>query len=198
MYLTEKQLSVLEFIREFRQRRGISPTLEEMAGHFGVAKMTVYEHVKALEEKGAVRRTKHRARSIELTDEVPMRPRLKLPLVGLVAAGAPVEAIENVEQVDLLEMLQSDGDCYMLRVKGDSMIGDGIFEGDYVIVERRNDAISGQTVVALLENGDATLKRLYKERDGYRLQPANPRMEPVFVKQLEVQGIVVGILRDCR
>ncbi len=198
MYLTEKQLSVLEFVREFRRARRISPTLDEMARHFGVAKMTIYEHVKALEEKGAVTRTKHRARSIELTEDVAHQPGLRLPLVGLVAAGAPVEAIEEVEEVELFEMLNTRGECYLLRVKGDSMIGDGIFEGDYVIVERRDDAMSGQTVVALLPNGDATLKRMHKERDRYRLQPSNPRMEPIFVQSLEVQGVVVGIIRDCR
>lgn len=198
MYLTEKQLAVLEFIREFRARRKISPTLEEMAAHFGVAKMTVYEHVKALEEKGAVTRTPHRARSIELAEEVAAEPSLELPLVGLVAAGAPVEAIEDVERIDLIDMLRTRGECFLLKVKGDSMIGDGIFEGDYVIVEKRNDANSGQTVVALLPNGDATLKRLYKEREGFRLQPANPTMEPILVDSLEIQGVVVGILRDCR
>lgn len=196
MYLTEKQLHVLEFIREYRHHRQISPTLDEMATHFGVSKMTIHEHVRALEEKGAITRVKHRARSIELVEDAgPSRPSFRLPLRGLVAAGSPVEAIEEQEQVDVVELLERRNELYMLQVKGDSMIEDGILEGDFVIIEKRDDAKSGQTIVAKLENGDATLKRLYKERDGYRLQPANRTMEPIYVDELQIDGVVVGILR---
>jgi repressor LexA len=195
MTLTEKQQLIYEFIRDFRQQRAISPTLDEMAQYFNVSKMTIHEHVKALEQKGVIRRTPHRARAIELVEDQRADEGFELPLCGLVAAGAPVEAIEEVERIDVVGLLRRRGDLYMLRVKGDSMIEDGILEGDYVIVERRADALSGQTVVARLDNGDATLKRLYKERDGFRLQPANRTMGPIFVRELQIDGVVVGILR---
>lgn len=200
MYLTEKQLQVLEYVRESRERRGISPTLEEMATHFGVSKMTIHEHVKALEQKGAVSRAKHRARSIEIKeDPAPATPRgLRLPLKGLIAAGSPVEAIEHGEEVDVSALMSARGEVYMLRVKGDSMIEDGILEGDFVIVEKKSEAMSGQTVVATLPDGDATLKRLYKEKRGYRLQPANAAMAPILVDDLAIDGVVIGILRSLR
>lgn len=197
MHLTKRQFDVLEFIRQFRARRGFSPTLEELGQHFGVSKVTIHEHICALERKGAVRRARGEARAVEPAEEPAFaagafRP---LPLLGHIAAGQPIEAVEDREMVDLTAMLSSSKDCYVLRVKGDSMIDEQIRDGDFVIVEQRDSAHDGETVVALLDSGEATLKKLYREKGRVRLQPANPNMEPIYVDHVQVQGAVIGVLR---
>lgn len=195
--LTPKQLRVLTFIRDFTNARGYAPTMQELADEFGVSKVTVFEHVDALRRKGYLKHTRHKARSLRLKGdyEFPDERPTRLPLVGTIAAGQPIEAIEEPETLDLEEMFVSPHGNFVLRVRGDSMIEDNICDGDYVIVEKRETARDGETVVALLENGEATLKRFYRERGRVRLQPANPAYEPIYTRDVQIQGVVVGILR---
>lgn len=195
--LTPRQLEILTFIRDQRREHGYSPTMQEVADHLGVCKVTVFEHVGALEEKGLVTRAKHKARSLEITDHAQFpdsRPTL-LPIAGRIAAGRPIEAVENVESIDLETIFAAKKDVFVLRVEGDSMIDEHIQDGDYVVCERREQARDGEIVVALLENEEATLKTLYREKGGIRLQPANPKYKPIRVKNVTIQGVVVGVLR---
>jgi repressor LexA len=206
MTLTRRQREVLNQIEAFIRIRRFSPSYEELAEALDVNSLaTVYKHVVALEEKGLLRRGFNRSRSIELIDLAAKRRRARralmakhvLPLVGRIAAGRPVEAIENKQTISLTDLTGSR-DVFVLEVRGDSMIDDHIVEGDYVIVEKTERAENGQIVVALVDNEDATLKRLYKEKDGVvRLQPANTRMKPLRIpaQRVQVQGRVVGVLR---
>jgi repressor LexA len=195
--LTPKQLRVLTYIRDFSHAKGYSPTMQELADEFGVSKVTVFEHIAALQKKGYLRRSRHKARSLQLSDDIrfPDERATRLPLAGTIAAGSPIEAIEQSEALDLEEMFVSPHGNFALRVRGDSMIEDHIRDGDYVIVEQRATARDGETVVALLDNGEATLKRLYRDPGGVRLQPANPAYKPLVTKNVRVQGVVIGILR---
>ncbi len=208
MHLTPRQLDIVRFIHQYRARWGFSPTLQEIGDHLGVSAVTVFEHARALERKRAVRRTPNQARSLEVIDREllqtygpgsPTRAaqNLTLPLIGQIAAGQPLEALEDVENVNLSEMLALDRAAYMLRVRGDSMIDDHISDGDYVLVEQRESARDGETVVALLPDGELTLKRFYREPNRIRLQPANPEMKPIYAHEVQVQGVVVGIIRKC-
>jgi len=195
--LTPKQLRILKLIRDYQRKHGYSPTMQELADVLGVTKVTVFEHVSGLERKGLLRRSKHRARSLELTPRVefPDESDGVLPLVGHIAAGAPIEAIENPELVDLDNMFSSPSGVFALRVRGDSMIDEQIRDGDLVVAERRETAREGETVVALLDDGEATLKKFYREGDQIRLQPANPAYSPIYVNQLRIQGVVIGVIR---
>jgi repressor LexA len=200
MFLTEKQLAVLNFIRDFIHDKGISPTLEEMSQYFGVSKITVYEHVKALEEKGAVRKSPNKKRSIEIIALDAAPPPLALPIRGRVAAGAFIEAVPS-EETFTLESLSSDmAGCYLLRVQGDSMIDDHICDGDLVLVQETRTARDRDIVVAAVDDEltgakKDTIKRFFRERDHIRLQPANASMEPIRVHDVEIQGKVIGVIR---
>ncbi len=217
MYYTDRQVAILEFVQRYRRLRSVAPTLEEIAQNFGVSKVTIYDHVRQLERKNAIRREKHRARSLEIIDPdyLDRSPdtsavdssdsaggaKVPLSVLGSIAAGQPIEAIENPEIVDLADLLPMGRDHYALRVRGVSMIDDGIHDGDLVIIERRTVADDGEMVVAILEDEGATLKRLYREakpdgRTHFRLQPANAAMEPIFVDRVEVRGVVVGVVRQ--
>jgi len=192
-------MDILKLVRDYRARHGYSPTMQEIGDHFGLSKVTVFEHVGALEKKGLLRReARHRARSLQISDSVVFpeedRP-TRIPLVGRIAAGVPLEAIQNEEALDLEEMFSTPRETFCLRVVGDSMIDDRICDGDYVVCERRDNARDGETVVALLSGEEATLKRFYREKDRIRLQPANPEFEPIFVKDVQIQGVVVGVIR---
>jgi repressor LexA len=195
--LTPKQLQVLTLIRDYSNARGYAPTLQELADELGISKVTVFEHVGVLQAKGYLKHARHKARSLRLNENIdfPDQRATCLPLAGTIAAGAPIEAIEDREVLDLEEMLVSPHGNFVLRVRGDSMIEDHISDGDYVIVERRNTARDGETVVALLDNGEATLKRFYREPGGIRLQPANPAYKPIITKDVQIQGVVRGVLR---
>lgn len=197
MNLTPRQLEVLQHVVRFRNKNGYSPTLAELAEQLGISKVTVFEHIVALEKKGALRRDKHKARSLELNPgvTVPGEVNLRLPLVGTIAAGVPIEAIENTETLDLHEMFSSSLQTFVLQVRGDSMIDEHINDGDYVIVEKRDWATNGETVVALTDEGEATLKKFYRERNRIRLQPANSNYEPIYVDNVQIQGVVIGVLR---
>jgi repressor LexA len=202
MNLTPRQLDVISAIRNYRYLNGYSPTMQELADQLGTSKVTIFEHVGALERKRVLRRDKHKARSLEITSEelLPDENRAtKLPLLGTIAAGSPIEAVENREELDLESMFGSKNGVYVLRVRGDSMIEDHLCDGDYVVIERRENARNGEQVVALLDSGEATLKRFYKETAGrVRLQPANKTMEPRIVEgsRVKVQGVVIGVLRS--
>lgn len=214
MFYTDRQLAIMEFLQEYRRERLLAPTMDEIATNFQVGKVTIHEHLRHLESKGAIQRTPHLARSIEILDpqflddpepdfsEAAGQDRLSVSVLGRIAAGEPIEAVEAPEQVDLAELLPMGKDHYALRVRGTSMIDDGIHDGDLVIVERRENADDGELVVAIVdgeEMEEATLKKLFREkRDGqdvYRLQPANEALEPLIVDELEIRGVVVGVVR---
>ena len=195
--LTPRQIEILTMVRDGRRRDGYSPTLQEIADELGISKITVFEHVEALLRKGLLTRRSNRARSLELTSAASLpdeRPTL-LPLVGRIAAGMPIEAIESDETVDLEEMFTSRYPVGVLTVTGDSMIDEHIREGDLVVYEKRSNPRNGATVVALLGGEEATLKKFYKEKNRIRLQPANPKYEPIYVTDVDIQGVVIGVIR---
>jgi len=197
--VTPRQMSVLRFIRDYRNRHGYSPTMQEIADTLQVSKVTVFEHVGALEAKGLLLRgARHKARSLQLSSDAifPEDERAtRIPLAGQIAAGHPLEAVEDNESLDLEAMFERPKETFCLRVSGESMIDEQIRDGDYVICERREQARNGETVVALLDSGEATLKKYYKEPGRIRLQPANPAFSPIYVRDVRIQGIVVGVVR---
>jgi len=194
--LTRRQRQILDFYREYTSTNRISPTLEEVAQHFGLNKVTIFGHVSELERKGALERAaKGISRGLRVPEEEESRGET-LPIKGTIAAGAPIAAIEEDERLDLSDLIPPSADVYVLKVRGNSMIEDAICDGDMVLVERRNTARNGETVVAVLPSEDATLKRFYREPDGrYRLQPANSSMQPIYTNEVEIRGVVIGVVR---
>jgi repressor LexA len=200
-YLTERQKSVFEYIRQRLAGTGVAPTLQEIADTFGFkSTASAQKHIALLEKKGFLRREKHQKRGLVLTESsLPGGGPVSrtLPLLGVVAAGSPIESLSDDEQVSVPPDLLRSGDHYVLRVRGESMIDDGIHDGDLVVVQQKNVAVDGDTVVALVDS-EVTLKRLFRESGGrVRLQPANPAMEPMVLPgdHVQVQGVVVGLLR---
>ncbi|MDA8019623.1 MAG: transcriptional repressor LexA [Thermoanaerobaculia bacterium] len=200
-YLTERQKAILEFIADYQARNGISPTHREIREEFGYSSFgTVYKHLKLLQEKGYLRRDWNQKRGLELLRAVPgvATPTQEVPFMGQIAAGQPIEALPGEEKLAVPEHLFEGQapDHYVLRVTGESMIEEGIYDGDLVVVLRREMARTGEMVVALIE-GDATLKRFYPEGETIRLQPANPLMDAIRVpaNSVKVQGVVVGLMR---
>jgi repressor LexA len=202
MALTRRQRQVYDFIAGFVQAHGYSPSFEEIGEGLGLSSLaTVHKHISNLEAKGLLKRGFNRSRSI---DVLPPRGRMKqalalsqsLPLVGRIAAGRPLEAIENPESISLTDFTQAK-DVFVLEVRGDSMQEEHIVNGDYVLVERAATAHNGEIVVALVAGADATLKRFYKEGARVRLQPANNAMQPILVpaRDVQIQGRVIGVLR---
>lgn len=198
--LTRRQRDILSFFESYSNEHDISPTLEEIAQHFGLNKVTVFGHVAELERKGVLRRAaKGVSRGLQLvdTDEEAGSAVPPLRILGTIAAGAPIETLESPEVLPFEELAPPGKDVYVLRVRGDSMIEDSIRDGDLVVVERRTDARNGQTVVAVLPDEEATLKRFYREADGrFRLQPANETMQPIVVDEIEIRGVVIGVIRQ--
>ncbi len=197
-FLTERQKSILEFIQDFRRRRGVAPTHREICEHFGFSSYgTAYKHLKLLVEKGYLKRDRHQRRGLELTGGEAAAGE-ELPFMGRIAAGRPIEAVPGSDRLVIPRQLfgERSQDHYVLRVAGDSMIGEGIHDGDWVVVERRERAEVGEMVVALIGD-DATLKRFYPEGEQVRLQPSNPAMAPLRfpAAEVRVQGIVVGLMR---
>ena len=196
MYFTEKQLRIMEFIQQFREERGISPTLDEIASNFGVTKITVYEHVNQLERKGALKREKFRARSIELLAPVEERKaRYSMPLMGNFREGLPIEATEEREDLNISEMLPYGRNFFALRVRGNELATDHLTDGDLIIAEKREMVDDGDVVVAVLNGGKACLKKLYREEGQIRLQSPNGSPESEMVSHADIRGVVVGILR---
>ena len=197
MYLTKRQREIYEFIRNHIQKKGYAPSIHEIGKRFRLSSSaTVHKHLTHLDAKGMIFRSHYQSRAIKLMEKREDLPVREYPLLGCVAAGYPIEAVEQKEMIALLP--ENHGkDIFMLRVKGDSMIEDHIQDGDYVIVERRNEAKNGETVVAFLDNENVTLKRFYRDKNGIRLQPANTDLKPIFIDKgdLKIQGVVIGVLR---
>ncbi|GAM09389.1 LexA repressor 1 [Geobacter sp. OR-1] len=196
--LTPRQQQVLDFIASRIDDKGLPPTLREIAGHIGTSgNITVLHYLKTLEKKGYLRRESGSSRGIILMRE-PRPEMIALPIVGIVRAGMPTLAIEDIEGYYPLERLQLRGGTFFLRVRGDSMINDAIIEGDLVLVRPQQTAENGDIVVAMID-GEATLKRFYRERDHIRLQPRNPNMEAIIVpagEELAIIGKAVKVIRD--
>ncbi|MFQ5349698.1 MAG: transcriptional repressor LexA [Thermoanaerobaculia bacterium] len=200
-FLTLRQRQILDFIRDFQRREGISPTHREIRDRFGYSSYgTVHKHLKLLEQKGYLKRHWNQKRGVELTPSAGGRSSSarRVPYFGRIAAGRPIEAIAGDEQVTVPEQLLASGSGrhYVLKVEGDSMVDEGVHDGDFVVVQEQSQARPGQMVVALLSD-EVTLKRYFPEGETVRLQPANPRMEPIHVpaRDLRLQGIVVGLMR---
>jgi repressor LexA len=204
MAITRRQRQVYDFISDFVQKHGYSPSFEEIGEGLGLSSLaTVHKHISNLEKKGLLTRDYNRSRSIDL---LPPKGRLKqamsvnstmvLPLLGRIAAGQPIEAVENPETISLADFVRSK-EVFVLEVRGDSMQDEHIMSGDYVLVEKAKTANNGDIVVALIQGSDATLKRFHREGDIVRLQPSNATMQPIIVPaaSVEVQGRVIGVLR---
>jgi len=201
MALTRRQREVYDFLDQFIEEHGYSPSFEEIGSALGLSSLaTVHKHLNNLQEKGMLNRNYNRSRSIDL---VKVRTRTKkpaidlsLPLVGVIAAGRPLEAVENPESISLGDFTRAK-DVYVLKVKGESMQDEHIVDGDFVLVEKTSTARNGEIVVALVSKSEATLKRIYQEGETIRLQPSNAAMKPIIVPavDVEVQGRVIGVLR---
>lgn len=194
---TPRQLEILTLVRDTRRSLGYSPTLQEIADEIGVSKITVFEHVEALIKKRMLTRRSNKARSLELTSSVrlPDDRSTLIPMVGRIAAGLPIEAIETDDVVDLEDVFASRYPVGILEVTGDSMIDDHISDGDWVVFEKRSNPRNGDTVVALIDGEEATLKRFYKEKNRIRLQPANEKFKPIYVRNVDIQGVVTAVIR---
>ncbi len=201
MILTKRQKEMMDYLDGYIAEHGYAPTLEEIGEHFDLSSLaTVHKHLTNLEDKGLIKRKWNHSRAVELVPQKKKAAAVELPLLGRVAAGLPIEAIETPGSIVVPEELVRRENSFALQVKGDSMVEDGILDGDYVIVEERPNAENGDTVVALV-NGEATVKRFFRERGGrIRLQPANQRMEPMIIKdkELTIRGRVVAVLRKYR
>lgn len=200
MALTRRQKQILDHVSGYIGEHGYAPSFEEIAEHFGFASLaTVHEHISNLERKGYIRKAYNQSRSIEVVPASGSPAGVELPLLGEVAAGQPIEAIENRESILVPpDLLRKGGDNYVLRVVGDSMIDEQIRDGDYIIVNSRPTAQDGEMVVALVDGESATVKKLYREPGGQvRLQPANERLQPMYfpANRVRIQGIVVGVIR---
>ncbi|MBI4567748.1 MAG: repressor LexA [Planctomycetes bacterium] len=197
MNLTKKQRDVLDFLIDYKRANRIAPTLAEIAANFGITKETAHSHLRQLERKAAVRRNKHEARGITiLAEDFKESSQPRMPLLGYISAGMPIEALLDQEEFDLDRVLPPRRDCFVLRVRGDSMIDEGIQDGDYVIIQRKSVPENGDTVVALVNQNEATLKKYFLEnKKTVRLQPANPNLKPFYPKEVKIQGVVVGVVR---
>ena len=200
MPLTKRQKQILDHIRDFIAERGYAPSFEEIADHFGYSSLaTVHEHLSNLERKGYIRKAYNESRSIELVDSGKASSGVALPLLGTVAAGLPIEAVQDDETLDVPpDMVRRGRENYVLRVQGNSMIDEQIRDGDYIVVAAQDTAEDGQMVVALVRGDSATVKKLYREPGNrIRLQPANPTMTPILedAGDVQIQGVVVGVIR---
>ncbi len=198
--LTPKQQRVLGYLAGYIERHATGPTYAEIAAELGLAdKKSVTQYLAALEAKGYIRRQRYSHRSVELTrQEEPGGAPHALPLAGRIAAGQPLEAVENVDYLAMTDLihLAPGREHFLLQVSGDSMIEDGIHDGDLVVVEKKATANNGDTIVALLADGSATLKRYDRESNRIRLQPANSSMKPKYVRRVTIQGVVKGLVRN--
>lgn len=197
--LTKRQREILDFLNEFIQQHGYAPSLEEIGRRFNLSSLaTVHKHLTNLQDKGFIRRSWNRSRSVELLPSRGGGRAVELPMLGYVAAGMPIEAVTTAESIAIPESLISGKrDTYVLRVRGDSMIEEQIRDGDWVIVEDRKSADNGEMVIALVEGSDVTLKTFYWENGRIRLQPANASMQPIVLDpdSVQIQGVIVGVMR---
>src|SRR3990167_997847 len=198
--LYRRQRQIVEFLSQYIQQHGYSPTLQEIATALGVRSLaTVHEHLEALVRKGIIRKYEGAVRGIELLDKkiTRMPEGIELPIMGYIAAGRPIDPYSDPDATYMVAPNLTSGKhrAYVLRVKGESMVDEGILDGDYVVIEERDDVTDGDIVVALLDNGLATLKRFFKEATRVRLEPANSNMAPIYATKVRVQGKVVGVIR---
>lgn len=200
MALTKRQKQILDYLQGYVVENGYSPSYEEIAGNFGYGSLaTVHEHLENLKRKGYIRKGHNESRSVEVVPTEASVAAVRLPLLGLVAAGQPIEAVEDRETLSVPEdFLRRGGRNFVLRVAGDSMVDEQIRDGDYIVVNSRERAENGEMVVALVDGEAATVKKFFRETDGnVRLQPANPTMKAMYFPsdRIRVQGVVVGVIR---
>lgn len=198
--LYKRQKQILDFLSQYIQKNGFSPTLQEIASALGVSSLaTVHEHLSAMAKKGVIKKYEGAVRGLELIDKKlgELTKGVELPVLGFIAAGQPIEPQTDPNAAVSVSpgMLSGKKRAFVLQVKGDSMIEEGILNDDFVVIEQQEAANNGDIVVAILENGFATLKRFYKEATRVRLEPANAKMSPIFAKNVKIQGRVVGVLR---
>lgn len=199
--LYKRQKQILSFIIKRIDKNGCAPTLVEIADEFGLSSLaTVHEHLAALEKKGFIRRYRGAVRGIEVLGFNDMNKgdiSLELPILGFIACGEPIEPYTDPMATLMVnsQLVGGQGDCYILQAKGDSMVEDGIFDGDYLVIKKQIYANNGDIVVAVFKNGFATLKRFYREEGRIRLQPANATMAPMYVTDIEIRGKVVSVIR---
>ena len=196
--LTKRQKELVDYLDGYIAKAGYAPTLEEIGQHFGLSSLaTIHKHLTNLERKGMIRRKWNRSRALEVVPQQRRAAAIELPLVGRVAAGVPIEAIEHSDAISVPEEMVGRGESFVLKVKGTSMVQEGILDGDYVVVQAREHADNGDTVVALVR-GEATVKRFYREKGGMvRLQPANDSLAPILARagDVEIRGVVVAVMR---
>lgn len=198
MTLTKRQKEILDFIRSFIEEEGYAPSNLEIRQKFNInSPATVHQHLENLEAKKCIYRTPNRHRSIEILSVASAAPSTLVPVLGAISAGHPIESYPDTETLSVPKEMLGGGENYLLRVRGDSMIGDHILDGDMVLVRKSETAQAGDTVVALINGAESTLKRFYPENGRVRLQPANPEMAPLLysAEKVEIQGKVIGILR---
>ena len=199
MVLTPRQREIYDYLCRFTEANGYAPTIAEIRAHFNLSSpATVHHLLSTLEREGLIRRIPHASRGIEIVKQEHKEETCEIPLLGAVAAGQPIEAILSQEIVSIPPDMLGRGRTFALKVRGDSMIEEHITDGDFVIVESRQTAENGQTVVALIDGSDATVKRFYREKNQIRLEAANPQYEPIIIKppdRVRIQGIVIGLLR---
>jgi repressor LexA len=200
MPLTKRQREILNYLSVYSEQNGYAPSFEEIANHFNYNSLaTVHEHLTNLERKGYIKRSYNESRAIEILPTEATPRAIELPLLGAVAAGVPIEAVDANETLSVPEsFVRHTGNHYVLRVRGNSMIDEQIRDGDFVVVNERRSADNGEMVIAMLTGNAATVKKFYRERDGrIRLQPANETMQPMYVHEndISIQGVVVGVLR---
>lgn len=212
MNLTAKQYEIVKLIWHYRKLHGIAPTLAELADKLDVSKITVHEHISLLEKKKALTKEKYQSRSLRLTKRMERELesvekerarhfkarelRTSLPLLGRIAAGEAIDAVEDQEEVDIRDLVRLDKASYLLKVKGESMIEAGIHDGDYVVVEHCSEARPGEIVVAIIDDNEATLKRYFKKAGKHHLVPENKDMEPIIRDSVEIRGRVVSVIRN--
>jgi len=195
--LTLKQKQIFEYIKKYIKQNDYSPSLEEMGRRFKLVKSTIHQHIEALRQKGYLNKIKNQPRSIELNKKEGNSGLISIPLLGTIAAGQPIEAIEEKETIEIQKnLLSKSGENFALRVQGNSMIDEGIYDGSIVIVRKQPTVENGETAVALINGNEVTLKKIYKEKSGFRLQPANPNIKPIFTKELTIQGKVISVIRN--
>jgi repressor LexA len=195
--LTKRQREILDYLQDFIQQHGYAPSLEEIGRRFGLSSLaTVHKHLTNLQEKGFIRRSWNRSRSVELLPSRGAGRAVEVPLLGYFAAGMPIEAVAGTESIAIPEALISGKrDTYVLRVRGDSMIEAHIADGDFVLIRPQSTARNGDIVVAQVEENAVTLKRFFKEKDKIRLQPANANYPPQFYDDVRIQGKLIGVIR---
>lgn len=193
--LTPRQKQILDFIAKYTNRRGFAPSHEEIRRYFKLNSVSnINQHLQALKKKGYLKKDKHKKRNLEITTKEKLAV---VPLVGVITAGEPIETYQTPDQITVpRNLLSKQGEHFALKVRGNSMIGEGIFDNDTVIIRRQTTADDGDSVVALINGTETTLKKIYREKTGFRLQPANPNLRAVFVRNIDIQGKVISVIRN--